>query len=176
MQDWQAIVEMSAGMIVVLVALVALRLILGRREPARLTSFELFLTAAFGVGLGIVLVHKAPGLEEAVLALATLALALQLNAQRPFPWPVPRGRAKSEPALLFYGRRCIASGRARAQTTERSICALAEKSGYEGTAGVDAVVLEAIGAIKMHGAQGVSLLAPASVAHQVWKEHPGGSR
>lgn len=173
MQDLQDAVVMFGGTFVAVVALIALRLILGRRELARMTSFDLVLLAAFGVVLGAVLVFKTPGMGEGVLALAVLALALQLNAQRPFPWPRPEGRAEQEPVLLFYNGRCLASGLARAQTTEEAIGILAQKSGYEELEDVYAVILETDGAMTVIGSRGTAVLAPPRVAHLIARKRTG---
>ena len=161
---------------VALVALLALRLILRRRELGGTVSIELVSLVALGLVLGVVLVNRTPRLGEGAIALAPLALALQLNAQRSLPWPKVGTRGKPEPALLFYDGACVAAGLAQAQSTEEAISALAERSGYDGMTGIEAIVLEATGLIKAIGSKGVLVYALECCEQLVRNQRKGGAK
>lgn len=165
MQTWDELARMAGAALIVLVALVALRLITGRRELAQMSSFDLVLLAAFGVIVGVLLVFETPALGEGVLALAILLLALQLNARNPVRTPIRKWQANFEPTLLLYQGCMLPSGIEKGRTTEEEVSAAVQLTGYQDPEHVEAIVLEPDGAMSVIGPRGASVLGSPRVAH-----------
>lgn len=163
MQDWDYLIRMAIAGLVLIVALIALRLITGRRELANMTAFDLVLLAAIGVILGSVLLLRTPALGEGLLALAILVLALQQNARSPTREPIKRWEASFEPTLLLYQGRILPSGTERGRTTEEEVSAAVQLTGYRDTGEVEVIVLEPDGSMSVIGPRGAATLGSPKV-------------
>lgn len=136
------------GTLAYLALIVALRAS-GKRTLAKLNAFDLIVTVALGSTLASVLLTKSVALAEGLLAFALL-----IGLQYAVAWLSVRSArfsdlVKSEPTLLLYRGRVIASALRSQRITHAEILAALRQSGVAALEQAAAVVLETDGSLSV---------------------------
>ena len=160
--SWDGLARVAIVGVLAYLGLVLLLRVSGKRTLSKLNAFDLVVTVALGSTLATVLLSRDVALLEGLLAFAIL-----IGMQAGITWLSVRslrvaGLVKSEPALLVFEGRFLATALKRERMTEDEVWAAIRADGCAAIDQVAAVVLETDGSLSVLRAQasatGVSAL------------------
>ena len=152
-QGWAGLGRTLLVGVLAYAALVLLLRISGKRTLSKMNAFDLVVTVALGSTLATVLLSKDVALAEGVLGFLVLA-----GLQYVLAWLGSRSGKlserfqaliKSEPALLLYQGRLLASAMRRERVAEEEVHAAIRSQGIADVHEVQAVVLETDGSFSV---------------------------
>jgi uncharacterized membrane protein YcaP (DUF421 family) len=149
--NWQDLLRLLLVGTAAYVALIVILRVTGKRTLSKMNAFDLVVTVALGSTLSAALMDSSISFAEACAAFGLLA-----GLQYGVTWASVRSDlvqrlVKSDPTLVFFDGRMIASALHVQRVTEAEILAAIRAEGRADTAGVLAVVLETDGSFSVLG-------------------------